>query len=53
MTIRVRTTPRPEEAGMGTLHMLVTTLPRVEVKLMFVCFSFNLYRLHTPSKRMV
>ncbi|KYC44560.1 MAG: Transposase DDE domain protein [Candidatus Methanofastidiosum methylothiophilum] len=33
-------------------HMLVTTLPRVQVKMMFVCFSFNLYQLQTLSKTM-
>ena len=31
-------------------HMLVTTIPRVRVKIMFAFFCFNLYQLQTLSK---
>jgi IS5 family transposase len=30
----------------GSGHMLVTTVARVAVKMMFACFSFDLYQLH-------
>ncbi|KYC48691.1 MAG: Transposase DDE domain protein [Candidatus Methanofastidiosum methylothiophilum] len=33
-------------------HVLVTTVPRVRVKMMFACFCFNLYQLQTLSKMM-
>lgn len=30
----------------GSSHVLVTTVARVAVKMMFACFSFNMYQLH-------
>ncbi|MEA1992890.1 MAG: IS5/IS1182 family transposase, partial [Euryarchaeota archaeon] len=35
-----------------TGHVLVTTLRRVQVKMTFVCLSFNLYQLLTLQKQM-
>jgi IS5 family transposase len=34
----------------GSGHMLVTTVARVAVKMMFACFSFNLYQLHALKR---
>jgi IS5 family transposase len=31
-------------------HVLVTTVPRVHVKMLFSAFCFNLYQLHTLRK---
>jgi IS5 family transposase len=30
-------------------HVVVTTVPRVQVKMLFTAFGFNLYQLHTLS----
>jgi IS5 family transposase len=32
-------------------HVLVTTVPRVHVKMLFTAFGFNLYQLHTLRKQ--
>ena len=32
-------------------HVMVTTVPRVQVKMLFTAFGFNLYQLHTLRTR--